>query len=925
MPKTSQALLAALIALHMPAVFSAESTNQWYLRGPDGGYASQIGIDRVSNRPIAGGLSGVFRYDAFNGFWDYANAGAPTPVVAAIATTPTATFINSDGYVARSTDGGVSWTTVSNAAMAGKVASLATSAASGTRVYATVNPHDPTNSDLAGGLWISNDLGNTWTQSAQTVGGNMGLVRASPTNASLIMVAGSADASGVTHMFRSTDAGVTFAGPVANTAGSPSYPLDFVDAAQDPFNANHWIALAAPTSAAFTDKSTGGEMWTSIDAGQNWTRLADNFLISPETSGGGEPRAVFFDRFNAGTVYFATTWGVFKSTGGTATLSATGLLRLGSRLSGAQPYDEVSHLEQANDGNHTLYAATISGGIFSSTNSAATWSPLTAGYGGLNFRMFAFQPGNTGVVLGGAADPSTVNGVYRSTDGGTTWSRSANGMNANNIRGLAFAPPPNQNIVLAAGLPQQFIGGENNAGVWRSIDAGLNWTAVTTGLRLGTGKRILQFDPGDVTGQRVLLASAGALSLSTNAGVSWINSKDQAASFGGLPMMVVGNTASMLGLAAGPGPVAGTRFYGSFDGGPFPSSPPAGGAGGVYYSDDGGYHWTVSAGLPDDSASYFSMSPTAGTLFVAKVINGSTRQGGVFKSTDYGQNFIDSSNGLPCRDIFTVAADPSTANVVWTGCRYSDIAHPGGIFRSNDGGANWVPYGRGLRNQQILWMSVDPADSNHVLAGGLEGIHEMHFAADADQDGIPDSEETSVAGGDANGDGTQDSGQANVASTGIPLGSIATAFAEHVSVAGDYVVVEIDNTQPKTGACQFVSDLAIVPLDQIPLSNRMLQAAPTVRFILPNCQAATVKIRYSAVTTYPVAVFGSFSPVVAGDATTIGWGLFDASRVSVNGVSGTWSVQLAQNSYGNVYAPNSGSILFQGAPGKDSIFGSSFE
>jgi hypothetical protein len=34
---------------------------------------------------------------------------------------------------------------------------------------------------------------------------------------------------------------------------------------------------------------------------------------------------------------------------------------------------------------------------------------------------------------------------------------------------------------------------------------------------------------------------------------------------------------------------------------------------------------------------------------------------------------------------------------------------------------------------------------------------------------------------------------------------------------------------------------------------------------------------------------------------------------------------LAESAFGNVYAPGSGAILFQGAPGKDSIFGSDFE
>ena len=70
-------------------------------------------------------------------------------------------------------------------------------------------------------------------------------------------------------------------------------------------------------------------------------------------------------------------------------------------------------------------------------------------------------------------------------------------------------------------------------------------------------------------------------------------------------------------------------------------------------------------------------------------------------------------------------------------------------------------------------------------------------------------------------------------------------------------------------------------------------------------------------------MFGSFSPVTPGDAASIRWGLLDAANATQSG--GIWSLQLDQNAYGNVYAPNSGSILFQGAPGKDSIFGNGFD
>jgi photosystem II stability/assembly factor-like uncharacterized protein len=895
------------------SAITTESTNQWYLRGPDSGYAGEVAIDKVSSRPMAGGASGVFVYDAGLSRWQFSNAGVPTPFIGDVAVSATATFVNSGGYVSRTIDGGATWLNVSSVLMGGQVSTIATSPAAATRVYAAVDPGDGSPN---GGLWVSNDLGNTWTQSAVTAGGNIVLVRVSPTNANRVFVAGQADPNtGVANLFRSTDGGTSFQGPVAMTGGDVNTIglVQFNDVAQDPFDANHMIAVAGQTDPVLHARY--GELWASSDAGQTWSMTTPAFQIPPDMADQAEPYGVLFDRYVQGTVYYATAWGVFQSTtgGGSPTLSSTGLPRLGVNANGAQPYDAIEHLAQDTDANHTLYAASVSDGIYGSTDGAANWSSMNTGYTGLNFRIMAFQPGGTNVVLAGASDPSTASGVYRSTDGGTTWTRSASGMNADVIRGLAFAPAPNTNVVLAAGYkPQQVIGGETNRGFWRSTDSGQSWSAITnSGMPRTSAKRIIQFDPND--GNRVLVATGAGIVLSTDAGQTWTTIAADGTN--GLPTQAGG----LLGLAASPGPVSGTRFYAGFISDP--SAPVA--DGGVYYSDDGGYNWTASNPLPNGpDAFYFSIAPTAGTLYMARTDYASS-QGGVLKSTNYGVDWVDVTDAILPRATITVAADPVDPNVVWAGSIFSDIAHPGGIFRSNDGGAHWVPYDRGLRIPIIMWFVIDPADHNHLLAGGPEGMHEMHFAPDADQDGIPDTDESQFASGDANGDGTPDATQSNVASVGTTGGTSAPFHAPVPAAPGDYVVVELDKSAPYTGTCDFVSDLQVIGTDIVPISDRMVQVAPTIRFSLPDCTTAHVKIRYSAVTSYPVGVFGSYSPAVAGDATRLRWGMFDPTVASVDG-NGVWTIALDQNAYGDVYAPNSGSILFQGAPGRDSIFADGF-
>ncbi len=70
--------------------------------------------------------------------------------------------------------------------MGAAVYSIATSPNAPNRIYAAVDNGGIGN---AGGIWVSDNLGTTWTQRVLGAGQRIRLVRASPTDANLIFVA----------------------------------------------------------------------------------------------------------------------------------------------------------------------------------------------------------------------------------------------------------------------------------------------------------------------------------------------------------------------------------------------------------------------------------------------------------------------------------------------------------------------------------------------------------------------------------------------------------------------------------------------------------------------------------------------------------------------------------------------------------------
>src|SRR4026209_625749 len=130
----------------------------------------------------------------------------------------------------------------------------------------------------------------------------------------------------------------------------------------------------------------------------------------------------------------------------------------------------------------TFYMGVASGGLFRTTDSGATWTPITDGKVPL---------GSTGCVAVADSDPkviylgtgsdgvrsnvSTGRGIYKSTDGGATW-KFIGLYNAGQI-GAVRIHPTNPDIVwIAAG--GDIFKPNDERGVFKTTDGGKTWRKV---------------------------------------------------------------------------------------------------------------------------------------------------------------------------------------------------------------------------------------------------------------------------------------------------------------------------------------------------------------------------------------------------------------------------------------------------------------
>ncbi len=144
--------------------------------------------------------------------------------------------------------------------------------------------------------------------------------------------------------------------------------------------------------------------------------------------------------------------GLFRSTdnGGTWTQMNVGLT------------SQVVNTLAINLSGH-VFAGTLFGGVYRSTNNGDSWTQINTGL--TNTSILSLMTFGSQIFTGTNGD-----GVFRSTNNGDTWTSVSIGMTNSFVRSLAVSPQG------------QLFAGTIGSGVFRSNDNGGNWSPINSGL-----------------------------------------------------------------------------------------------------------------------------------------------------------------------------------------------------------------------------------------------------------------------------------------------------------------------------------------------------------------------------------------------------------------------------------------------------------
>jgi len=432
------------------------------------------------------------------------------------------------------------------------------------------------------------------------------------------------------------------------------------------------LAVEDPGGMRVLYAGTEGGVFRSFDQGLTWqacnqslnNRLVRALVLDPD-----DPNVLYAGTWN-GKVHYSTdagqSWQEFSR--------------------GPSPL-EIRVLAVDTHNPMRLYAGSPIG-LFTTTNRGLDWQMVFTGA----LQCMAMDPGHPNTLYVGTAGT----GVYKSHDGGVTWFSVATIFLPGRTDALTDVvslaiPPRADNTVYAVS------GGR----VYKTENGGVFW-AYADSYRDDAMARCVAVDPRNA--QVVYVGLQDGLQKSEDGRQSWYRSDAGLRREGKrteVRTLVVDPLDSNVLYAVA---MVTEKATGSATAGSQTSR------GELLVSTDAGRTWQQRPAVPAQNEAVIlalQADPKDGRTFYASVAGG-----GLYKTTDGGEQWYHVGEPLPAAWVTTLEVNPVDTQVVYVGI------WEGFVFQSRDGGTTWAPTGV-VAEAQISALAVDPEQPDRIYAGTL--------------------------------------------------------------------------------------------------------------------------------------------------------------------------------------------------------------